>query len=362
LFSEIKILKIPLMADFHLLTIDWYRQNMRDLPWRKTNNPYIIWLSEIILQQTRVDQGLNYFLKFQKHYPTVFDLAKADEQNVLNDWQGLGYYSRARNLHATAKRIVDEFEGVFPTDFKTLKTLKGVGDYTAAAIASFAYNLPHAVVDGNVYRVLSRVFNIDLAIDSGKGKKHFSELANELLPKNNPGEYNQSIMEFGALQCTPGSPNCQICPLESICLAKAENTISSRPVKAGKTKVRKRNLVYLIFEVGTKQIIEKRTAKDIWQHLYQFPLLEHPTDNSNELILSEIKQTFNLSPFKISEKITHILSHQKITARFFHFNQFPENLSENWEIINTQDLSNYPLPRLIDRYLENQIKEIPHID
>jgi len=205
------------MADFHLLITDWYRQNNRALPWRSTKDPYSIWLSEIILQQTRVEQGTAYYLKFVTKYPTVRDLAAAEEQEVLNLWQGLGYYSRARNLHATAKFITNELNGEFPPNFNGLKQLKGVGDYTAAAIASFAYKEPVAVVDGNVYRVLSRVFDLETPIDSTLGKRQFSELAQALISKTDPDTHNQAVMEFGALQCTPSNPSCEACPLIGMC-------------------------------------------------------------------------------------------------------------------------------------------------
>ncbi len=273
------------MADFHRLTIDWYRQNKRDLPWRNTKNPYKIWLSEIILQQTRVDQGMNYYLKFIRNYPTIFDLANANEQDILNDWQGLGYYSRARNLHFTAKYISTELNGIFPNQFTEIIKLKGIGEYTASAIASFSFDLPYAVLDGNVYRVLSRVFDISTPIDSTEGKKEFQNLANELIDRENPAEYNQSIMEFGAMLCTPANPNCETCPLSSKCLSFANNTIKDRPLKEKKTKVRNRYFNFAIFKDNDQILIEKRIAKDIWQHLYQFPLFETEKEmNSQEAI------------------------------------------------------------------------------
>ena len=225
------------MTDFNLLITNWYRQNKRDLPWRLTTDPYKIWLSEIILQQTRVDQGLSYYLKFVKEFPTIQALANASEQQVLALWQGLGYYSRARNLHFTAKTISNELNGKFPNSFTSLKKLKGIGDYTAAAIASFSYNEITPVVDGNVYRVLSRVFNIATPIDSSQGKKLFYELAGELISKENPGEFNQSIMEFGALWCKPQNPKCEDCPLQENCLAFENDTVKLLPVKDKKIKI-----------------------------------------------------------------------------------------------------------------------------
>lgn len=339
------------MTDFHLLITDWYRQNKRDLPWRETRNPYFIWLSEIILQQTRVDQGMNYYLKFIEHYPTVEDLAIAEEQKVLNDWQGLGYYSRARNLHYTAKYICNELNGIFPSSFETLKKLKGVGPYTAAAIASIAYDEPVSVVDGNVYRVLSRIFNIENPIDSTEGIKTFQQLADELLPHSNAAEFNQAMMEFGALQCKPAQPDCTICPFEAKCQANNHSTISIRPVKSKKIKVRKRYFYYSIFEENEKIVVLKREQKDIWQHLYEFPLLEseHPL---SEKELTQLHEKKDNVIEKISIEFKHILSHQHIYARFIHFNKIPKHFSTN--CIARNDLIDYPLPRLIDRYWENE--------
>jgi A/G-specific adenine glycosylase len=333
---------------------DWYRQNKRELPWRQTVNPYHIWLSEIILQQTRVNQGLDYYLKFLKHYPTIVDLAKADEQSVLNNWQGLGYYSRARNLHATAKTIVEKFKGQFPSTYEEIINLKGIGSYTAAAIASFAYNLPHAVVDGNVYRVLSRIFDIELPIDNNEGQKTFSKIANELLDKNNPGIHNQAIMEFGALHCTPTFPSCENCIFQQECLALKNGTISERPTKKGKTKIRNRYFNYFYFVEDNKTIVVKRTEKDIWQHLYEFPKIEFDHDIDINEVKLEIINKFELTPINFSKPKKHILSHQHIYGVFWEFNQFPKQIQNNWEIIELSKLHDYPIPRLIDRYLDNQ--------
>jgi A/G-specific adenine glycosylase len=338
------------MADFHLLITDWYRLNKRELPWRFTNDPYKIWLSEIILQQTRVDQGLNYYLKFTKNYPSIFDLAAADEQQVLRDWQGLGYYSRARNLHFTAKSIVSDLNGQFPSTFAEIIKLKGIGEYTAAAIASFSFNEASAVVDGNVYRVLSRYFDIDLAIDSTAGKKHFSELAKQLIEPNNPAIHNQAIMELGALVCKPAQPNCMECPLNGNCKSLELNTIALRPVKEKKTKVRNRFFSFLIFESTEELIIEQRIGKDIWTNLFQFPLIE----TTQSTTISSIKSLLSLSPDNCSDEIIHILSHQRLHAKFYHFNQIPSELNKGWIKIKKSELDDYPLPRLIDRYLESQ--------
>jgi A/G-specific adenine glycosylase len=337
------------MTDFHLLIKDWYRLNKRDLPWRKTTDPYQIWLSEIILQQTRVDQGLSYYQKFTETYPTIHDLAMANEDDVLRNWQGLGYYSRARNMHTTSKEIVEKLNGEFPKNYNEIRELKGIGDYTAAAISSFAFNLPHAVVDGNVYRVLSRVFNIDTPIDSTEGKKQFSSLAEELIDERFPAIHNQAIMELGALVCTPKNPNCSTCPLNSKCLARAEKTIEFRPLKSKKTKVRNRYFHFLIFETPHEVVIEKRKNKDIWQHLFQFPLLE----SESELTPDAIEKSVGLTPSKSAEPIIHLLSHQRISARFHHFNTIPESFRMENKVVPKSKLSEFALPRLIDRYLED---------
>ena len=342
------------MNDFNLLIINWYRQNKRNLPWRLTKDPYKIWLSEIILQQTKVDQGLNYYLKFCTNYPTVQDLAKADEQQVLSDWQGLGYYSRARNLHATAKKIVSNYAGIFPSAYETILSLKGIGSYTAAAISSFAFDLPHAVVDGNVYRVLSRLFDIDLPIDSSDGIKEFKVLADELLNKDRPAEHNQAIMEFGALQCTPVNPSCDTCPFVLTCLARKNGTIQQRPVKKGKTKVRNRYLHFLHIEADGHIIITQRTEKDIWQNMYQFPLIEKNSVEELSVIQEEIEHTYNIKVTDIIPNIKHILSHQHLYTTFWKTKIIPKKLRSNkaYLIIPKEALISYPIPRVIDRYLE----------
>lgn len=340
---------LSLMTDFHLLIADWYRLNKRDLPWRTTKNPYFIWLSEVIMQQTRVDQGLNYYLKFTENYPKIEDLATADEQEILNDWQGLGYYSRARNLHVAAKHIHQNLKGEFPNTFKSIQELKGVGPYTAAAIASFAFNEKVAVVDGNVYRVLSRIFDIEQAIDSSQGKKTFQELADSLISSKEPGEFNQAIMEFGALQCTPTNPKCENCPFEFKCLAKQNQSISIRPVKSKKTKIRQRFFYFSIFTDGISVVLEKREKKDIWQHLFEFPLIE-TKERLTEIEIIQITGRENIKIKKISEEYKHILSHQHLFAKFIHFNSIPTEFSKT--SIAISDIENHPLPRLIDRYLE----------
>lgn len=339
------------MTDFYLLIADWYRQNARNLPWRETKNPYKIWLSEIILQQTRVEQGLNYYLKFINHYPTINDLAAASEQQVLNDWQGLGYYSRARNLHATAKYISNELNGNFPDKYDEIIKLKGIGPYTAAAIASFAFKEPKALVDGNVYRILSRYFDVATPIDSTEGKKEFQQIADSLIPKDTPDIHNQAIMEFGSQQCTPANPNCTECVLNDSCRSFYNKTVLFRPVKEKKTKVRERYFYYGIFTQDNKICVQKRTHSDIWQHLFELPLYESSSAVSEQQLIEHYQQTYSLTPEKISKEIKHILSHQRIITRFLHFSKIPESLKPL--AVDVHELKDVPLPRLIDRYMND---------
>ena len=254
--------------------IDWYGVNGRDLPWRRTRDPYRIWLSEVILQQTRIAQGMDYYLRFVARFPDVGALAAADEDEVLKLWQGLGYYSRARNLHAAARQVVERYGGRFPAAYADVRSLKGVGDYTAAAVCSITYDAPCAVVDGNVYRVLSRLFDLDLAIDTAEGRKAFAALADEQLDRRRPARYNQAIMDFGALQCTPANPSCNDCPLRDECLSLAAGTVAERPVKAGRTRIRPRYLNYLHLECGGRIALRRRPEGDIWQGLYDLPAIE----------------------------------------------------------------------------------------
>ncbi|MCA0349253.1 MAG: A/G-specific adenine glycosylase [Bacteroidetes bacterium] len=310
--------------NFSNALIVWYLQNKRDLPWRNTLNPYLIWLSEIILQQTRVAQGLPYFLCFAERFPTVFDLANADEEEVLKLWQGLGYYSRARNLHKTAKIIVFDLNGKFPKNYNELLKLKGVGEYTAAAIASFAYNENVPVVDGNVFRVLARYFDIETDIASSNAKKEFRALASKLLPNGKANQFNQAIMEFGALQCVPKNPNCEICVLNNSCLALKNKKVTQLPVKLKKTKIQKRVFNYLIFRDEDKNtLLQKRTQKGIWHNLYEFPLIETFEDindfetleliQNQSFIVNEIQNIRLINPVKI----THKLSHQHLSVSFW---------------------------------------------
>lgn len=300
--------------------IHWYLQNKRDLPWRNTTDAYTIWLSEIILQQTRVAQGLPYFESFITAFPTVFDLAKASEEQVLKLWQGLGYYSRARNLHATAKSVVDEHNGIFPNSYEKLIKLKGIGEYTAAAIASFSADESVAVLDGNVYRVLARYFNVNNDISVSSTKKVFQELAKEVLPKKNTAIYNQAIMEFGALQCVPKNPNCISCVLADSCEALKHKLVSSLPVKSKKTKVTNRFFTYLVIEdLEGNTSVKHRTEKGIWQNLYEFPVIESETVIDEDEVIGIISERYskirNVSMLS-SFDVVHKLSHQTLHIRF----------------------------------------------
>ena len=341
--------------NFSNVLIYWYLQNKRDLPWRNTTNPYHIWMSEIILQQTRVDQGLTYYLKFVESFPTVFDLANAQEKEVLKLWQGLGYYSRARNLHTSAKYIISEFEGNFPSTYSEIIKLKGVGDYTASAIASICFNEVTAVVDGNVYRVLSRYFGISTPINSTKGIKAFKVLAQELINPKKPATHNQAIMEFGARMCKPQNPDCTICPLNESCVALEKNTVKLLPVKEKKIKVRKRYFNYLVVMTDDgKTVVNKRITKGIWQNMYEFPLIESDSlIEINELVEHpKFQQLVNKSEVKVSlynavPKV-HKLSHQHLHTRFWIVKtELPKTKKISWNSIEE-----YPVPILIHNFIE----------
>lgn len=337
--------------------IHWYHQNKRDLPWRDIQDPYKIWLSEVILQQTRVEQGLPYYQSFTNTFPTVQLLAEADEETVLKLWQGLGYYSRARNLHFAAKQVVNEFQGQFPNSYHDLLTLKGVGEYTAAAIASFAFELPHAVVDGNVFRLLSRYFNIDTPINTGSGKKVFSQLANELLPNEQASDFNQAIMEFGARQCTPNNPNCKECPLQHNCLALANNTIDSLPVKNKTIKQKKLYFDYFFIRYQGHTYLKKRTKKGIWQNLFDFPLLEGESMPEEKFVLENIEKWIKCNHFdvlSVTKPYKHILSHRIIHARFWEISCKTAPQLEDFQKIRIEDLNIPPIPRLIELFLQDK--------
>jgi len=344
---------------FQAKIIRWYEINKRDLPWRSTTDPYLIWLSEVILQQTRVDQGLPYYQRFTKKFPTVYDLAKTPLDEVLKLWEGLGYYSRARNLHAAASYVVEDLKGKFPSDYNTLLKMKGVGPYTAAAIASFSAGEPVAVVDGNVYRLLSRFFGIATPIDSPAGKKEFAELATSLMPTSKPGIYNQAIMEFGALQCRPAAPGCNSCPLSESCMAYNKDLIASLPVKSKKVKVSDRYFNYLIISNKRTILLKKRTESDIWRELFELPLIE-TSSAVNEVKLMQTPEFRELAGAhylvkQVSRPITHKLSHQNINARFFTIEIQDEKAAKNNQPfirVPFGKVKDYAVPRLISRYFE----------
>ncbi|MBR5804225.1 MAG: A/G-specific adenine glycosylase [Bacteroidaceae bacterium] len=338
---------------------DWYDKNRRELPWRMTKNPYYIWVSEIILQQTRVAQGYDYFIRFVERFPDVESLAMADEDEVMKYWQGLGYYSRARNLHAAAKQVMAL--GVFPVDYAGVRSLKGVGDYTAAAICSIAYYLPHAVVDGNVYRVLSRLLGVDTPIDSTMGKHEFAELANALLDSSHPGEHNQAIMDFGAMVCTPQSPRCDECPLVGRCVAKAENRVNELPVKSRKTQTKNRYFNYIYVRAGAYTFINKRVRNDIWKNLYEFPLVEtdHEVSEEEFYALPELQAMMVAKERPVFRSllrgVKHVLSHRVIWANFYEV-VLPEDTRSfsSFLRIREEELDSYPVSRLVSLFLEKK--------
>ena len=339
--------------------VNWYKEHRRDLPWRRSSDPYIIWISEIILQQTRVAQGLDYFNRFVARFPDVRALAAASEDEVLRYWQGLGYYSRARNLLEAARTICRDFGGIFPRTYNEVRSLKGIGDYTAAAIVSFAYDLPYPVLDGNVYRVLARLFALSTPIDSTRGKKEFAELAGLLLDKEHPGLHNQAIMELGALQCVPRQPDCSLCPLMDRCMAYAAGEVSAYPVKQQKLKTRPRYFHYLHIVCGNDTYIQRREGKDIWQGLYQLLLIETDTPaDFAELQQSDafrrlLSDCGRMEISVVLRDIKHVLSHQTLYASFYYIKVEREgkNLNEYLRI-PLSSLENYAFPRLILRYFQ----------
>lgn len=336
--------------------VKWYALNKRDLPWRETKDPYKIWLSEVILQQTRVNQGLPYYLRFVEKFPDINSLASASEQEVLRLWQGLGYYTRARNLHACAREVVSLHNAIFPTDFQSLKKLKGIGDYTAAAIASFSNNEKVAVVDGNVFRVLSRVFGIDKEINSPEGKKTFALLANELINSKRPDLHNQAIMEFGALQCVPRNPDCNQCIFIQDCFAAVNNMQHQLPVKTKPKISRRRYFYYFVIQKGKSLLMKKREGKDIWQGLFDFLLLERSSPAGIAKLVAQLNADTrgNIPPdsLKISSLYKHSLSHQTIYSKFILVKEYPENLiKEPFEFYSSKKINSLPKPALISRFL-----------
>lgn len=348
--------------DFAQIIINWYQKHKRDLPWRHTSDPYVIWLSEIIMQQTRVEQGTPYFDRFAEKYPTVADFASAEEGEILKLWQGLGYYSRGRNMHYTAQMVMEEHGGYFPSDYNSLLKLKGIGEYTAAAISSFSANEARAVVDGNVFRLLARYFGIDIPINSGKGKKVFTELANELIDKEQAGTYNQAAMEFGSLVCKPKKPDCPICPLQQGCTAFRTGQINPLPVKIKNQKIRERYFYYLIIMDKNGLLMNQRGPNDIWENLYELPLFETETIVvANSLVTQEnfIKTFGSNVPLKsVTGPIKHILSHQKLYATFIEIEGNPEQFvsAKGWIYVKFDGLEKLAQPKIIFQFLKNFLK------
>lgn len=335
---------------FNSLILIWFDQSKRNLPWRQTRNPYKVWLSEIILQQTRVSQGSGYYDRFLQAFPSVLDLAKADEKTVLKLWQGLGYYSRARNLHFTARQIVKDYSQQFPSEFSGLKKLKGVGDYTAAAIASICFDQAVPAIDGNAYRVYSRYFDIDIDISTSKAKKYFFDLGLEIIDKNRPGDFNQAVMELGATVCTPRNPKCETCPVSFSCAALAENKVTELPVKSKKVKVKNR-FFQLLYVVSDKHVLlNKRTGNDIWKNLYMLPLIE-----KEKLSQDQLKEITQLS-FELVHEEKHILTHQNLYLTFWKTEVNVQVMSDlslvlNAEMIPIDELEMYPIPRPLEKFL-----------
>lgn len=351
---------------WELLSV-WYTQNKRDLPWRRTHDPYAIWLSEVILQQTRINQGLNYYLRFMETYPDVFSLAKASKDQVYKLWQGLGYYNRADNLMKTAKRVVEEYNGNFPADLEKLKSLPGIGDYTAAAIASLAFGLPTPVVDGNVYRVLSRIFGIKTPIDTSRGKAEFTNRAATLMQDHPPSDFNQALMEFGALHCLPANPDCQSCIFNQQCVAHLQANPSDFPVKKPKVPVRNRYIYYFVIQTSSTTepwfCIKNREDRDIWKNLYDFPSVESAEALSGPreaLLLAEKQGVISFPEFEVknvSGIYEHKLTHLRIFAVFIPIilpEKFKKELKNSLLLIPKSKLNEYPVPQLIVRYLQDQ--------
>jgi A/G-specific adenine glycosylase len=344
---------------FSVKVAEWYAQNKRNLPWRETKDPYRIWLSEVILQQTRVNQGLPYYNNLVKAFPSVVDLANAPEQKVLRLWQGLGYYTRARNLYKCAKEVVRNYKGTFPTSFEELKKLPGIGDYTAAAIASISFKERVAVVDGNVFRVLARVFGIETPVNSPEGKRVFSELANKLVPSTTPDLHNQAVMEFGALFCTPQNPPCNTCIFISSCIANQNSLQDVLPVKHRLKKIRKRYFYYFAIQKGQSYLMKRRNEKDIWHGLYDFYLVEKKRSFDPEKLLSKDLEVKKLAKGKktieISVVYKHVLSHQVIYSRFIQIklSTNPMLNGSGLKFYSLKKVSELPKPVLISRFLSD---------
>ncbi len=339
--------------------LDWYAEHGRQLPWRATRDAYRIWLSEVILQQTRVQQGLAYYERFIARFPDIRALATAPEDEVLKLWQGLGYYSRARNLHAAARQVVAQHGGTFPNTYEAIRALRGVGDYTAAAIASMAFDLPHAVVDGNVYRVLARLFDLATPIDTTEGRKSFAALAQSLLDTAHAATYNQALMDFGAIHCTPQHPACDSCPFADFCLAHQAQSVEQRPVKQGRTKIRDRHFNYLHLTDGHHTLLHRRSSGDIWQGLYEFPLVETACAVDFSVLSSEEGYKALLDGQSIQLRRTiqmpkHQLSHQRLHAIFhlIEVEQLP--VAADCVVVANEALGDYAVSRLTERYLNHE--------
>ena len=344
------------MDHFNEVIYQWYREHQRNLPWRLTSDPYLIWISETILQQTRISQGLPYYCRFTERYPDVRTLAESPPDELMKIWEGLGYYSRARNLHIAAKTILNELNGHFPRDYSAIRQLRGVGEYTASAVASIAFNLPYAVVDGNVNRLLCRYFGIEEAVDTTNGKKIIREKAYELLDLKDPGFHNQAVMEFGALCCVPKNPGCGQCPLSSRCIALRHNMVNLLPVKSRKVKRRIRHFTYFLIENENHLILEKRNGNDIWKNLYQFPMIETPQALSDqEIVTHPFLRTITGHDQAVVMDITppyrHELTHQQIIARFIRVYQQKLAPKENWMEINKKEIPKFAYPALIRDFL-----------
>lgn len=344
--------------NFSRILLKWNRnENQRMMPWKGEKDPYKIWLSEIILQQTRVEQGLKYYEKFIRNFPSLRDLAKANEKKIFKLWEGLGYYTRCRNLIETARCLVKEHGSEFPKSYEDLLKLKGIGKYTAAAIASFAYNLPYAVLDANVYRVISRIFGIKDPVDSARGKAIFEKLSTELLDRRSPGIYNQAIMDFGAIICKPRNPNCDVCVFQTACKAFAKNKTQEFPVKKEKIKIKNRWFYYLILEYRGRVFIRKRTGKDIWNQLYEFYLIESPGKTNKNVILRIAEKNGVIEPgyqlVSVSGMQRQTLSHQQIKGQFFYLKLDKNPTGKGFLAVKPRLLSQFPFPKYIKGYLLN---------
>lgn len=346
---------------FNKRLINWFKGNKRDLPWRKTRDPFKIWLSEVILQQTRVDQGMQYYFDFVNRFEDVHQLADADEREIIKLWQGLGYYSRARNLHAAAQYVSRDLKGKFPDTYNDLLKMKGVGKYTAAAVASIAYGEVVPVVDGNVYRVLSRYLGIDTPINKPQAHKEFTHAATELMAGSNPSDFNQALMEFGALHCTPQNPDCKNCPFQDECYAFNKGEVKKYPIKTSKTKVKTVYFEYLILLDNEDNLfIKKREHEGIWKNMYDFPLIESEKKLDAEKLFEHRYMKTLLKEKKLNRyeepqtTYKHILSHRKIFARFHQFYFEGKWDKPEWVKVSKQQVSDFPLPRLIDKYVHDQ--------